>query len=308
MEIRDIIYVLEVAKTKNFSQAAQNLFITQPSLSQSIRNFEESLCISLFDRSTKPLTLTYAGEQFVAKAQDILLLSQELKIKMNDIVGLKVERITFGCIAFRGRFFYPEVLPRFVEKYPGIDIVIKEEDTTAILEKKLLKGEFDCCIQLLPIQNKNISYEVFSVEKTGLLMSPHQAERLLSKTTQSLNSPYPEISLADLKDEKFILQALPAAGRLYADMVFKTGNFIPKIAAESDSLDIVYALASSGIGLAFISDALLPIISSKYHAVFFTLKIQSPLIAEFAFTYRTNSYLSKATLAFLEVIKEVYKN
>lgn len=306
MEIRDIIYVLEIAKTKNFSQAAQNLFITQPSLSQYIRNFEESLGISLFDRSTKPLTLTYAGEQFVEKAQDILLLSQELKTKMSDVAGLKNERITFGCIAFRGRFFYPEVLPRFVEKYPGIDIVIKEEPTTAILEKQLLKGELDCCIQVLPVQNKGISYKVFAVEKLGLLASPKQAKRLIPKATKSLNSPYPEISLADLQDEKFVLQALPAAGRLHVDMAFKSENFTPKIAAESDSLDVVYALASSGMGLAFITDALIPVISPKYGAVFFTLKFQSPFITKYAFTYRTNSYLSKATLAFFEVIKEVY--
>ncbi len=307
MEIRDIIYVLEVAKTKSFSQAAQNLFITQPSLSQSIKNFEENLGISLFDRSTKPLTLTYAGEQFISKAQDILISSQELKTKMNDLIGLKKALVTFGCTAFRGRFFYPNILPIFVERYPGIDIVIKEEPTTAKLEKRLLRGELDCCIQVLPVQNEGISYEVFSTEKLGLLMSPQHAKRLISKTTQSLNSPYPEISLANLKNEEFVLQALPAAGRLCMNKVFNEENFVPKIAAESNSLDVIYALAGSGFGLAFITDALIPIISPKYGAVFFTLKGQSPLIAEYAFTYRTNSYLSKATLAFLEVIKQVYK-
>ena len=306
MEIRDIIYVLEVTKTKSFSQAAKNLFITQPSLSQAIRSFEENLGIPLFDRSTKPLSLTYAGEQFVADAQEILLRSQELQRKMNDLVELRQERITFGCVPFRGKFFYSKVLPAFVEKYPGIDIVIKEEPTTAILEKRLLKGELDCCIQLLPTQNKGISYKVFSIERPGVLMSSCEAKRLLAKTKPSVNSPYPEIDLADLKDEKFILQALPAAGRLWADMAFKNAEFIPKIATESDSLNVIYALASSGFGLAFTSDTWVPVISPKSDAAFFLIKTNPPRSAEFAFTYRTNSYLSKATLAFWEVIKEVY--
>ncbi len=89
MEFRQLLYVVELAREKNFSRAAKKLHVAQPSLSQQLSKLERELGVTLFHRSTSSVELTYAGATFVEKAQKVLDLLDQMRQEMDDISQLQ---------------------------------------------------------------------------------------------------------------------------------------------------------------------------------------------------------------------------
>ena len=89
-------YVLEVYKERSFSKAAQNLFISQPSLSARIKKIEEELGTTLFDRSSCPLQLTESGRIYIEAAQEIAQIEQNVENHINSLNTLKTGHISIG--------------------------------------------------------------------------------------------------------------------------------------------------------------------------------------------------------------------
>lgn len=306
MEIREMVYVVKVAEEKSFSLAAQKLFITQPSLSQSIFRIEQQLGVRLFDRNRKPIRLTFAGEKFVETAQNILALEQQLERQMADIANLKTERIVFGVSPFRSKYFLPIILPVFHKKYPDIEIVIREEQSSN-LESSILSGEIDFSIQMLPITSKEMTYTPIREEQPVLVVAKHHPLHLNPNIDWNTR-PYPIIkSMDELKNENWIILTPEAQGRPMIDNFFKSKNFTPKSITESKFLESAHALAVAGYGVAIITDALIPYCAPKYRGSYFVLaEPYSPKI-QLVFAYRKNAYLSKATQAFFSVAKQLFK-
>ena len=90
-------YAYEVYKEKSFSQAAKNLYVSQPALSLAIRKLEDRLGLQIFDRSTTPISLTAEGQMYIDTAQRILRLSEQLESYMDDRRRLHTGRITVGA-------------------------------------------------------------------------------------------------------------------------------------------------------------------------------------------------------------------
>lgn len=127
MELRQLYYALKVAEERNFSRAAEKLHIAQPSLSQQILKLEKELDVSLFDRTTNSVELTYAGERFTEAAGRILDLTEQLKNEMRDISDVKKGKLVIGSMPMTGAHLLPIILPAFQAKYPGIEIHLVEE-------------------------------------------------------------------------------------------------------------------------------------------------------------------------------------
>ena len=171
MDFRKLQYMLKVAEEKSFSKAAQKLYIAQPSLSQYIQKLELQLGVQLFDRSTNPLRLTYAGELYAETAKNILNLKDQLSNQMEDISNFKKGRLTIGLSAFRSTYVMPKILPRFHEKFPGIDVVLVEGNSVK-LEELAIKGITDISLMTLPIKENFFSYEPILSEKILLAIPP----------------------------------------------------------------------------------------------------------------------------------------
>src|SRR5581483_4304011 len=96
MESRQLGYFLEVAKQLSFSKAAETLNVTQPTLSKMVKNLEEELDVLLFDRTTKHMKLTDAGEIVFEEAQEIMRLMDNLSSKLTDKLKIKKGYIKIG--------------------------------------------------------------------------------------------------------------------------------------------------------------------------------------------------------------------
>ena len=137
MTITQFQYVLAVAKYKNFTTAAENSYVTQPTLSMQIQKLEEELGVTIFDRSKKPLQITEIGEQIIKQAQTIVNESE----RMNDIVAQQKGYIggefRVGIIPTVSPTLLPMFLNNFINKYPNIENLSADEILENILNVEI---------------------------------------------------------------------------------------------------------------------------------------------------------------------------
>jgi DNA-binding transcriptional LysR family regulator len=306
MDFRQLQYMLKVAEEKSFSKAAQKLYIAQPSLSQYIQKLEQQLGVQLFDRSTNPLKLTYAGEQYAQTAKNILDLKDQLSNQMEDIANFKKGRLTIGLSAFRSAYIMPKIFPLFYKKFPGIDIVLMEGNSVE-LEDLAIKGTTDISLMTLPIKENLFCYEPILMEKILLAVPPHNPVAKKAIKGHYNQHTHAEISLHELCNEPFILLKQHQKLHQIAVSLCKQAGFKPKIILESESIEATHALVSSGMGIAFIPDTIALFTQTPTTPIYFGIKdleTTRTLVA----SYRKKRYLSRAAQEFIGMMKDVLGN
>ncbi|MDO5106059.1 hydrogen peroxide-inducible genes activator [Capnocytophaga sp.] len=155
MTITQFQYVLAVAKYKNFTTAAENSFVTQPTLSMQIQKLEEELGVVIFDRSKKPLQITEIGKQIIKQAQIIVNESERMRDIVSQEKGAVGGEFRVGIIPTASSTLLPMFLTNFIHKYPKICLKIEEQNTETIIQK-IEDGSYDAAIIATPLHNPNI--------------------------------------------------------------------------------------------------------------------------------------------------------
>ena len=157
MELRLLRYFLTIAKEQSFTKAAEQLHITQPTLSRQMAAFEEDLGITLFIRNGKKISLTDEGILLKRRALEILNLEErtlaELKGK-EEVVG---GTITIGCGEFAAVETLAKICKTYKEKYPLVQIVLHTATADAVYEM-MNKGLVDIALFLEPVDTEGLDY------------------------------------------------------------------------------------------------------------------------------------------------------
>jgi LysR family hydrogen peroxide-inducible transcriptional activator len=165
MTLTQLKYTLAVAEEGNFTQAAERCYVTQPTLSMQVQKLEEELNIELFNRKSKPITLTAVGEKIIDQAKVIL----EEAARMSDIVatarGVVEGHFRIGIIPTVMPTLLPLFLNTFIKRYPKVNLKIEELNTASIIEE-LRAGKLDAGIAATPLDHphlieKPLYYEPF---------------------------------------------------------------------------------------------------------------------------------------------------
>ena len=164
MDFKELTYVLALARHQSVTKAAQELYLTQPALTRFLQRLETSVGQPLFTRSGNRLIPTYAGEKYIERAQEILLLKKQLDAEMQDIVQVHRGQLRIGLSIFRSFSLLPNVLPEFTRKYPHVKLLVEENDP-AFLEEALCRGELDLAFFSLPTRRKEIVTETIRTEE-----------------------------------------------------------------------------------------------------------------------------------------------
>lgn len=295
MNINQLTYVITIAQYKSFSKAAQALFISQPSLSQSVGFLEKELGVKLFER--KPLKLTYAGEIFTDWAKKVLSLEKEMKQKIEDIAENKNIKLTIGVSPYRCSYLLPQVILSFQKEYPQCKLIL-EEHPTDILKKLLEEDKIDLLIDTP--HPDTFLYESISILKESILIGiPINWEFEGERSSKS----YPEIDLQKLKNKPFImLTKNQLIGKIGRDLCTKNG-FNPNILLECHNIETVYSMIEKGMGAAFIPELFAKSVEKNNKMKCFSIKNSFPE-RDLAIIHRKNKYLAKATLRFIEIFKD----
>ena len=240
MEMHQLRYMVAVARAGNFSRAAEQCHVSQPSLSQQILKLEEELGERLFHRMKREAKLTPHGEAFLARAIKILEEVETARREASDARSLLRGRLTVGVLPTIAPYLLPEVLGDFAEKFPGVEIVV-HEDTTAELLKLVQACEIDFALASRPIQDQRMEVKDLFTEELRLALPPDH------RLTRKRN-----VCLDDLENERFIVMK---EGHCLGDQVLNfcdRRNLKPTINFRSAQLETIQALVRSGIGISLV--------------------------------------------------------
>jgi len=163
MTITQLKYVLAVAEYQNFTKAAKNVFVTQPTLSMQIQKLEEELDILIFDRSKKPIQLTEVGEKLVIQARNIVNESDRMQDIVDQQKGFIGGEFVLGIIPTVTPTLLPMFLNTYIKKYPKVKLKIVELPTESIIQE-LIDGHLDAAIAATPLKNEEIKERVLYYE------------------------------------------------------------------------------------------------------------------------------------------------
>ena len=288
MNSKKLKYIITIAELKSISKAANELFISQPSLSSILSNLEKELGVTLFNRSTSPLSLTYAGEKYIKIAKEILSLESNLKKELFDISNMKKGKLTVGIPSVRGTHVLPLILPKFKEKFPAMEIHLIEGDSN-YLEECLFSGKVDLVLTSLPTNHKKINCELLYEEKIMLACKKgYLGEDYLLPNSTNV------ISLEKLKDIDFKL----------TENLFDMFDFKPKVVLETANTATAFRLATSGLGVSFVSEMILNTTVPMDDFDLFNIE-NSPIIWNISISYLKNAYLNDAQRYFIDCAKSV---
>ena len=302
-------YFLVAAEELNFTRAAKRLYISQQSLSNHISNLEKEFDVELFHR-TSPLTLTYAGQALRAKARAILDLREETCQEIADIKDFSKGQLTIGVSHTRGCKILPEILPVYKERFPGIQLHLKEGNSSE-LDADLLHGDVDLIIGLLPFKVENIETVPICEEEILLVVPDSVLEKAfpgrLSEIRQRLTR---DTDLSLLKECPFLLINLGNRVRTLADEMFEEAQFTPNIILETENIETVMALAAKGMGITFYpkmfisSHTPLQNLAAEHGGLNFYSLNYPKAHSVLAIGYHKGHYMSRATKEFINIAKE----
>ncbi|SEM77605.1 LysR family transcriptional regulator [Paenibacillus sp. OV219] len=292
MEFRQLQYVIQIAKEKNFSRAAEKLHIAQPSLSQQLSKLEKEIGVLLFRRTTNSVELTHAGSVFVKKAQGILDNIEQLKQELDDLAHMRKGKLVVGSLSITGSHVLPIVLPIFAEQYPEIEIVLVE-DTPSKLEQLTASGQTDLSLLALPLFEPSLEWVPIIEEEIVLAVPP---EHHLAKKSEP-------IRIESLRNEPFIVLKKGQGFRQNALEICEKAGFEPRIVFESTNIETIQSLVAAGMGITFIPKMITRSSVNALTPVYLPLAPPSP-IRTLVIASRKGRYLSRAAEAFIETMKQ----
>jgi LysR family transcriptional regulator, hydrogen peroxide-inducible genes activator len=240
MEMQQLRYVVAVARTGNFSRAAESCHVSQPSLSQQIQKLEEELGGRLFDRMKRETVLTAVGQDFLTRAVRILAEADAAQREVRECQGLLRGVLSVGVLPTIAPYLLPGMIQRFAAKYPGVELVV-HEDTTARLAAMLLGFEIDLGLASLPLEDDRLEIVPLFTEELLLALPPGHA--LSAKKS---------VSLPDLEQERLIVMK---EGHCLGDQVSQfcaASGTRPQVSFRSAQLETIQALVRTGFGLSLI--------------------------------------------------------
>lgn len=303
-------YVYAVYQEGGFQKAAEKLFVSQPSVSASVRRVEERIGSCLFDRSRKPPALTECGEAYIACAKQIHAMERDFTEYVNDWEGLRRGKLVVGGSSLFSSLLLPPMMAAFRDRYPRITLTLVEE-TTGRLEELLRQGAVDLVVDYT-IPNAEL-YEAKTVWEDVLILAVPKALAVNARLAPyrmtpeqiraAARSAVPPVPMELLKDEPFILLKPENDTRVRADALCRIGGFVPKAAMEFDQQMTAYLAGCSGAGITFVSSVLVSRLSPNPGICYYRLPEPESLRSIRLFRKRSR-YMTRAMEAFLALPQE----
>ncbi|WP_053363347.1 LysR family transcriptional regulator [Bacillus sp. FJAT-27251] len=287
MELKDLHYFYEVVNYRGFTKAAAHTFVSQPTLSKSIKKLEAELGVELFERSTRKLELTDAGEIVYSQAIKILSATDELRILLDDLRNLPTGTIKIGIPPLIGTLFFPSIAKSFGEQYPEVSLKLIELGAKRI-EHLVEEGEVDAGIVVLP------------TEKGKFNTSPFRKEDFMLYT--SACHPFVKkevIALEELKAERFILFNREFALHHLIIKRCQQAGFVPNIAYESSQWDLIAELVTARLGITLLPKSIYEKMDKNAVAA---IPLHDPPIWELGIITKKDRYQSHAVKALIRFL------
>ena len=242
MNLRDLKYIVEVARERNFARASAKVFVSQPALSMQIKKLEETLGVEIFERDKQNFLITPVGAEIIKKAEIILQESEEIKMIAKNSKDPHKGEIRIGAFPTVASYFLPNFVKNIHKKFPHLKIFLIEAKSNELITK-LKSGEIDFCLLAMPIKDDNLIGEKIFSEK--FLLATPKGHPLSKKS---------KIQIKELKKQELMLledghclrdQALEICSMVKA---FENQDF------KATSLETLRQMVANGTGITLIPE------------------------------------------------------
>lgn len=250
MNTRQIEYIIEIANERNMQRAAQKMFVSQSTLSQTLAKLEKELNCQLFTRNIREMIPTRAGEVYIRAAKEMLDIKKAAYEEIARIANVSQKNYRIGISSHEGMDRFLVASGHLQKTYKDIDIHAIEDNFDGLLEKlmqKKLTFAITTCdsVQMLPLPHKVLKCEEIK------LVAPEGWH------PQGLEFCPNEVNWTQLKRERLILPLPRSTTRTMVDKALKQHDIRPIIAMEIGNVESTLKFVSQGNGISYLPESLL---------------------------------------------------
>jgi LysR family transcriptional regulator, hydrogen peroxide-inducible genes activator len=253
MTLTELRYIVAVAREHHFGRAAEACFVSQPTLSVSIKKLEEELDVKIFERGANEVTVTPLGEEIVRQAQSVIEQAASIKEIAKRGKDPVSGPLRLGVIYTIGPYLLPDLVKQAIEHVPQMPLMLQENFTAKLLEM-LRTGELDCAIMAEPFPD------------TGLAIAPLYDEPFMAAVpTLHPLAKRKSVSTEELKSETMLLLG---TGHCFRDHVLEVCPEYARFAGadaegirksfEGSSLETIKYMVASGMGVTVVPQLSVP--------------------------------------------------
>jgi len=230
-----------VARNGSFTRAAEELLITQPTVSSQVKQLTKSVGLPLFEQIGKRLYLTDAGQELLLTCQDIFERLNNFEIKVADLKGTKQGQLNLAVIT-TAKYFVPRLLGSFCQKYPGIDVALKVTNHQEI-QQRMLANQDDLYVVSNPPHDIDLASQPFL--NNPLVVVARKDHPLANKKN---------INLQELNNQPFIMREQGSGTRDAIVKLLTENDLAVKVKLELGSNEAIKQAIYGGLGISILSE------------------------------------------------------
>lgn len=241
MELRQLTYFLAVAEERHFGRAARKLKITQPQLSQHIRQLEQQMGVKLFERTTRRVDLTAAGHLLLDRGRAIVDEVDEVRAEVYQAGSGVTGTLRIGMVGSAAYTVMPGIVRASGEAYPDLKLELHGEMLSPELEKALVDGDLDAAVVRSPPAGPEVGFRIIGREP---LMVAVPARGPLGRDGT--------LTAGDLRDERFVSYPPGTAIHRLTQQICRGAGFECRVAQVVRELSAALCLVAAGTGVAVV--------------------------------------------------------
>ncbi len=285
--IADLRAFVTVGELQSFAAAAQALHLSQPALSRRISHLEDMLGVRLFDRTTRSVSLTVLGRQFLGEVRGLVSDLDRSVLSLRDAAELEAGDVTVGCVFSAVHHFLPPVIRAFRDKHPRVLVRIVEEGADEVLDS-VKHGEADFAINYIGMQDPDVTF-------TPLLKEPY----VLACPADHALARRRAVAWEELAQYPLARVSHASRNRLFIDQALAELPPLPRPIIEVRHVSTLIGLVESGLGLAVVPKLTVPQGPGRIVGV----RLDKPEVSRtLALLQRQGRSLSPAAQAFAQML------
>ena len=281
---------MTVYQEESITRAAEKLHMTQPATSLAIREMEEYYHTKLFERSGRGIRVTSAGTRLYPSAARLLSLYDEMDAEMKnwDTSG----RLRIGSSISIGSCILPQLINRFSNKYPELELYVKV-DSSEVIEQNILENHLDFALIEGSVHSEKLKSSVFLDDELVPVCSRFHPL-----------AGAEDIELDSLKKEHFLMREPNSGTRQLADSSFALKNFQIKPTWESTSTAALINAVSIGLGISILPKRMLEKQLRMHQIASFTIR-DLDLKRHYSLIYHENKFVSPTMQEFFDMLEDI---
>ena len=228
--------IMAIVQEGSITAASKKLFVSQPALSQTIKQVEEELGAPIFTRDTRHIELTYVGKLYIESVRQIQMIDQNLHARVSDSKDEVFGTFRLGISVQRGLQLLPLVIPDFIAMYPHVRIQLREEGS-GMLERRVLEGACDLALVTTASKRDQLNYAL--IENEQLVLVAAKSTRLAGRFPDGA-----PLDINEAKDEKFVSMSEGHSVRTIQDKLFEKYGLSPQILLETHNMEAAKRIAA----------------------------------------------------------------